>query len=208
MIPEILHHVWLGPNPVKGPEFRMSFMRHNPLWTFMCWTDRNVHEADVSGDVKRIVRDRTIPYIVKTDLLRYALLFSYGGVYSDWDMLCNRSLAPLLDTHGFSSVSYYGQMGNALIGCIPGYEEFGKLEQIIQRKIIEDPNACTRDPARTTGVEFQAKYLENCETIYPREHFQPFPWKSLEGRDQQWPDSYTVHHWWGMDPDGWINKRF
>lgn len=210
MIPKIIHHIWLTDNPVKAPELRLSFMVHNIRWSFMMWTRDTLCDAAVPGDVKQFCRDQTVAYVVRGDCLRYALLYAYGGIYTDMDVLCNKPLDPLLDTPGFSSLSYKNEYGNTTLGCIPGYPPAGELANMTFTRARENSTAggVYVEPLEIMGVWAQAPLLKTFHTIHPVHFFQPFSWNDLEGRKKLWPDSYTVHQWHGMDHDGWTKKRF
>jgi len=53
------------------------------------------------------------------------------------------------------------------------------------------------------GVNTAAKYLSNMSTIYPKHFFYPFSWNELHRRGEEFPLSYAMHLWFGMDEDGW-----
>jgi mannosyltransferase OCH1-like enzyme len=207
MIPKILHQIWLGKKPFKEPFLRATFALNNPLWTFMMWTDENLHSSELPGDVIRMALDEKISYVVRGDCLRYAAMYVYGGVYADADQKCLRPLDSLLDTQGFASESY-NEMGNSLIGCVAGYPPAGEAMNATLSGILADPAACNRDPPHTVGVKFQGQFLKKFHTIYPCRYFQPFPYTAHEGREKEWPESYTAHQWHGMDADGWTKQRF
>lgn len=208
MIPEILHHIWLSENPIKDTWFRTSFLKHHPLWTLHLWDDKKVQSADISDTVKKICADSSLPYVVRGDCLRFALLEKYGGVYSDFDMLCLKPLDSLLDTKGFTGESYDGQMCNALFGVVPHHPVISEALQSITALILKDPVSCITVPHLACGVVFHAQFLKKLETIHPVHYFCPFKWNDLSGRNKTWPDSYTVHFWAGMDNDGWTHKKF
>ena len=56
----------------------------------------------------------------RSDLLRYLLLYVYGGVYLDFDTLLLRSLTPLLHKRFFVAFQYYGRGQNYLNGAVIG----------------------------------------------------------------------------------------
>ena len=56
----------------------------------------------------------------RSDLLRYLLLYVYGGVYLDFDTLLLRSLRPLLHKRFFVAFQYYSRGQNYLNGAVLG----------------------------------------------------------------------------------------
>jgi len=97
MIPRIIHQTWKDrhiPRPWEGSA--ESWKRHHPGWTYRFWTDEELRDL-IRQRFPRFLRiyDRYPFPIQRVDAARYALLYEYGGVYSDLDILCNRSLEPL-----------------------------------------------------------------------------------------------------------------
>ena len=94
-IPHIIHQIWSNENVPSIFEKPMrSFVSNNPTWEYRFWTyssGRNfllkyhsylvdIYDKFDSNDVK------------KSDLLRMAIIYEYGGVYVDLDM---KNLRPL-----------------------------------------------------------------------------------------------------------------
>jgi Glycosyltransferase sugar-binding region containing DXD motif len=216
MIPKTLHQIAMPqlsmddstPPIIKNPALRLSFMEHNPLWSFLLWTNEKVQSSDLDEETKLICANMKISYVVKSDYLRYVLVYKYGGCYSDTDVRCNKNLDPLLDTNSFCGESYDGEMGNNFFGCVAGINMIGEFVENAKRILLTDPTACNIDPVNNIGVKAQAEMMRKFDIIYPIHYFNPFSWRDLAGREKEWPDSYTVHYWYGMDPDGWTHKRF
>ena len=65
-----------------------------PAWTHMHWTDesadafvRETYLPRPFGDFDYSVWQRLYPPIKKWDALRYMLLYQFGGIYADTDMV-------------------------------------------------------------------------------------------------------------------------
>ncbi len=98
MIPRIIHQTWktnkLLPHMKKSQD---SFIKSNPGWTIILWTDsmnRNLIETHFSWFLKYY--DNYEYNIQRADVIRYFILWLYGGVYADTDLLCQRPLEKLL----------------------------------------------------------------------------------------------------------------
>ena len=91
LIPRVIHQIWLGP--AQAPRYTMETCRlANPGWLHVVWTDENLPPM-----VNRKVFDAFgAAYHAKADVLRYEVLFRFGGVYVDADQLCLRSFDDLL----------------------------------------------------------------------------------------------------------------
>ena len=98
MIPRIIHQTWkttdLLPHMKQSQD---SFIRLNPGWTYILWTDK------MNRDLVKKYFSWFIEYydnyeynIQRADVIRYFILWLYGGVYTDTDIICKR---PLDDLH-------------------------------------------------------------------------------------------------------------
>lgn len=125
-IPKIIHHIWIGSHlPKYAKEFRRSWIKHHPDWTFIYWTDHPdeqygcvfctdmrslsdylddpTHEQFIVIDIKSFDFERQHEYEhvarnygEKSDILRYEILFKLGGLYVDTDFECYQ---PFDDLH-------------------------------------------------------------------------------------------------------------
>lgn len=112
-IPKTLHLIWLGPKPFPSSSIAnvKSWIDHHPGWRFKFWTDLGQSAPDDRMDVR--VFDK-FPLAEMTDLyfhcdnfgersqiLRYAILISEGGVYVDHDTYCWRAIDSLQENYDF-----------------------------------------------------------------------------------------------------------
>jgi inositol phosphorylceramide mannosyltransferase catalytic subunit len=117
-IPKIVHHIWLGSTlPQYAKDFRKTWIKKNPDWTFVLWTDHPIYEYDeatvntyaelasyLSSPNKKqfiVVNTKKLDIInkkpfykiaknygEKSDILRYEILYHIGGLYVDTDFEC------------------------------------------------------------------------------------------------------------------------
>lgn len=112
-IPKTVHFIWIGPNafPRGSVENVRTWMAKNPQWTFCFWTDRP-RPPPIPGMKVRMIQDlhflklqncfaRSDNYGEKSDLLRYEILYSEGGVYVDHDVKCFKSFDILNTSYDF-----------------------------------------------------------------------------------------------------------
>jgi mannosyltransferase OCH1-like enzyme len=96
-IPKIFHSIWVGPNPI--PEKTLKFIKHiqelHPDYTFMLWTDKDLLPENFTN-LEYI--HRADAYAQKSDIMRYEILYNYGGIYLDTDFDLVKNITPLL-TH-------------------------------------------------------------------------------------------------------------
>lgn len=89
IIPKIIHQIWLGDGdvPIKYLSFIDSWKSHHPDWEYHLWTVdhliplRNQRSYDQTTDV-----------VQKTNIVRYEVLYQYGGIYVELDTACLKIL--------------------------------------------------------------------------------------------------------------------
>lgn len=130
-IPRIIHQIWLGsPLPEKYQEWMNSWQNWDG-WEYRLWTDEDVKKLSLyNSDLYRDAKD----FGEKSDILRYEILYQFGGLYVDIDFQC---LNP--DFFRFAHQEFLLFMGieplnvsklrcgNALIASVPGHPFLEKL---------------------------------------------------------------------------------
>lgn len=123
-IPKIIHQIWLGsPLPPVFGELTQTWkkMHLGRGWRYKLWTDEDVKSMKLYNQQ---FYDATDNVGVKSDILRWEILYRYGGVYVDTDFECLQSLDALHYVYDF----YTGiqpldtgalQLGAALCGSVP-----------------------------------------------------------------------------------------
>ena len=96
-IPPIIHFIWLGsPLSTKVQAAIESWRRCHPEWELMIWTDAEVN--DFSWSTPRLYSAFTDAesFAEKSDILHYEILYQFGGIYSDTDVVCFKSFHDLI----------------------------------------------------------------------------------------------------------------
>src|SRR5438046_3149350 len=93
MIPKVFHRIWLGTQqmPDEFVQYGETWTKYHPGWTMQLWTDENLPEII---NQQEFLLAETTSY--KSDILRYEVIYRYGGVYIDTDFECLRNIEPLL----------------------------------------------------------------------------------------------------------------
>ncbi|MBM3208284.1 MAG: hypothetical protein FJZ57_06760, partial [Chlamydiae bacterium] len=105
-IPPIIHFIWLGSSPTSQVEQAISsWKNYHPGWQIELWTDEKVSEFSWSEGRLKEIFDQAETYAEKADVLRLDILYQFGGIYSDIDVICLRSFHDLItqDITFFSS---------------------------------------------------------------------------------------------------------
>lgn len=240
-IPKLIHVMWLGGKlPEEFESYVTSWKKHHPDWTMLFWTDNtaNYGRGDVvlysfselqdrlqspkkgecividstglAYDNKQFY-DAAINYGEKSDILKWEIVYRFGGVYVDTDFECLRPL----DHYNHTFDLYTGvqpldtnmvQLGAALYGAIPHHPimkacvEMIKHNQDIQQIIVKT------GPIHFTKVfaHFAGKTGLR-DVALPSSYFYPCGYEQRGMPQQEWckAESYAVHHWAGS----WLKKE-
>jgi len=141
-VPKIIHFVWIGPKPFprESIENVRSWIGKHPDWTIKFWTDRTRPLPHPQMQLVRIqdlhfshlfeCYKKSDNYAEKSDLLRYEILCSEGGVYADHDVRCLESFDPLCRAYDFFCgmelpfpISFISSVlpTNSILGSRPGH---------------------------------------------------------------------------------------
>lgn len=204
LIPKVIHQIWIqGFNmiPNKFKKYKQDCQKINNDFEFILWDDHKIKkflEENYSEDFLELYNFYKIP-AQKADFARYAILFKYGGIYLDMDMLCKKNLVPFLNynvfftRHAFSINKTYL---NGILGAQPKHPLF----TIILRLIFERKNSF-KDVRFSTGTkllydsvqEYLTKYQNDITIIDPK-HLHPCDIYTNERRCSQYcRDCYVVH---------------
>lgn len=202
MIPKVIHRVWVGgPLPEWQRPFRATWER--PGWKIVDWDERRI------GQMPRLVNqavydqaERIAPRHVgqlRSDVLRYEILFRYGGVYVDTDFECLKPIDPLVRGDCFAAWEEQDRwLANGLLGATAGHPFIGRLIDGLQDSVRRNRGA---RPAKMTGPQYlTALWREHGEAVGTIPQRLVFPYGHREIRDHkpgdQWPDeAFLVHHW-------------
>lgn len=116
-VPRIFHHIWLGGEPPEWLQaLHVACRQLHPGWRFWLWRDSDW--GDVLGaDAPPL---ESLNPGAASDLMRYALLYRYGGLYADWDFLWLRPIPEeLLHCEAFAGLGHdnHPTLLNGLIGA-------------------------------------------------------------------------------------------
>ena len=175
-IPKIIHQIWLGSDvPESLISFMSSIQQTNPGYEYILWTDASVRDFEFKN---KNLYYSCKNYGQKSDILRYAILEKYGGIYLDTDFAGCRSFDELLNLDFFTGVSYDREptMFNGLIGSSPGNSLIVKLNDI---KEVRDSDGM--DVIKSTGPWYLTdKVFDNLNdlerlAVLPLAYFYPYP---------------------------------
>lgn len=134
-IPKRLHFVWVG-SPIPGHLLSnvSEWRALHPDWSVHIWTDKNIpilRNSDLYQRAKSVVPLDAVGQF-RADILRYELLYDFGGFYADMD---TRPLRPIDDAIGghdvFAAMEDQNWVGNTVLGAIPGHPVMKELVSVL-----------------------------------------------------------------------------
>ena len=129
MIPKIIHQTWKNKNiPEKWKDAVDSCKQLNPDFQHIVWTDKEMEQFVKEEYPDFYVTYKSYKYhIQRCDAFRYLVLNTYGGIYLDMDIVCNKKLTKLLhyDLVIAPSISVNNIFTNSFFMAIPGHPFLG-----------------------------------------------------------------------------------
>lgn len=194
-IPRLLHQVWLGDQSKRPVAWMDTWKAKHPEWEYKLWTDTDFIDSPYTPLI-----DNCPTFAGKSDIIRYLLLYEYGGVYVDADSECLEPLDDLLDNEAFCSweneYATTGLMLGAFMGSIKGNPFFldllGELNNNFQGY---EPIWYTIGPGLLTRMVGALKYEKM--TIYPSHYFSPVHHSGLRYSGK---GKVYANHFWESTP--------
>lgn len=86
MIPKILHQIWIGPKPAPT-ELMKTWKEKHPDFEYILWNETEIQKRGLQLTcVEKINRMQEING--KADIIRWEILYQYGGYFVDADSIC------------------------------------------------------------------------------------------------------------------------
>lgn len=93
-IPKIIHQLWIGPK--EPPTKHMDTWKHmNPEFEYIRWTEEELQKRKFHSKCK----DRLAEMVEingQADIIRWEILYEYGGVFLDADSICVEKIDDVL----------------------------------------------------------------------------------------------------------------
>lgn len=94
MIPKIIHYAWVGDSIPDDVRLRIKEWEEVlPDWTFMFWNEKN-WDFEKDKYSKQQLFNKNYGFAI--DVLRYEVVYRYGGFYLDTDMILKQPLDQFL----------------------------------------------------------------------------------------------------------------
>lgn len=203
------HRIWVGPDPMpeEFEAYGQSWLDHHPGWEMMLWTNDNLpamRNGELYGNPTEWVPAANVGQF-RADILRYEVLWRYGGVYVDADFECLGNIEHLLASDEVDEAQAFAAwevqdkwIANGLMGSTPGHEFIDRLIEGLHLSVIKHRG---ERPNRSSGPQ----YLTRLYRQYPWElavldskYFYPYLYSDVGTPRERppWPEgTLAVHHW-------------
>jgi mannosyltransferase OCH1-like enzyme len=200
-IPPIIHQIWLGSSfPTKYRSWQKTWQKI-PGFKYHLWTEEDIYTFPLKN---RELYDKATNWGERSDIVRYEILYRYGGLYVDTDFVC---LKPQRIQELHQQYDFYGVLqpldvmmfclANGVIGAVPEHPILGATMDHIRytSRVHPTPIWARTGPMPFTRVVCSILGSEKRDVVLPPTYF--FPRTLLDERiEQPWPaESIAVHHW-------------
>jgi|SRR5579872_352019 len=213
-IPRVIHLIWLGSAPSPAVDCAIaSWKKYHPSWEINLWTDEKVQNFAWSSPRSEILFKQGKNWAEKSDILRFEILYQFGGIYSDADVICLKSFEDLV-TRGLSFFAGFENkaerfsrplIGSAIIGAVKNssiikrsidYSQTAKEAPLLPQFIRSGPG-----PMSKAAYEALESGQENI-LLLPCSYLYPLPWDKRAVSlnkiiEYIRPESFAVHLWEG-----------
>jgi mannosyltransferase OCH1-like enzyme len=177
-IPKKIHLIWLGGEKPKKFNFLLERIKEkNKNYDVIEWNDNNINFELIN---QRLF-DETENLGSKSDILRFELLYKYGGIYMDYDFLQIKSFDELLEYDFFAGTDKNNpnEVWNSIVGSTPKNKICEKfLNDILNNEPIKrhEINRVMNE----TGPYYLTKLINDNKWEYDikilkGDYFYPFP---------------------------------
>ena len=175
-IPKKLHFIWIGNEKMRPDNCIDSWRKLHPDYEITVWGNEayNEHRWMNAKHIKQMAEQELCGV---ADMMRYEILFNYGGIALDADSYCIRRIDDwILEPNDFSCWENEhcrpGLIATGAIGATPGSELMMQIikEILFEETVTNDMAWKTVGPLRLTSVWKKYNYPL---TIYPSHYFIP-----------------------------------
>lgn len=197
-IPKIIHQIHLGTQPLSGQELKWqrTWKDHNPDWEFILWDDEKLKNINIINK-KHVINDCN-NYSMESDILRFDILYQFGGLYIDTDFECLKPLDRFFNNREFI-VCRQNPKGPSICGAFFAATKHHPLvkklvDGIAKRSITHKGKHCVEK----YGPTYITDLIDRSHSLDP-EYVYPFMWdKKHSTKDDLkkiYPRAYAAH-WW------------
>lgn len=225
-IPKIIHQIWSGIDEPLPNHLRVlgdTWKKYHPDWEYVLWDHQKMYDFVLKHYPHYWKTYNSFYYPVQRwDAIRYLILDTIGGLYTDFDSECLKpldkliqgkeccfSLEPEEHQRMYDTEIYFN---NALMASVPGHPF---MKDVIEKTFDYHPNAtnATNVLATTGPLMLVDLYLQStdkeCIYLIPPEYTSPLTKQEglalIRGEESKeienkLKDAYSIHYFF----NGWV----
>jgi GT2 family glycosyltransferase len=124
IVPKIIHQIWIGPKPAPT-KLMDTWKDKNPDYEYIRWNEEEFIKRNMVFKCQNKI-DEIEEYCGKTDIMRWEILYKYGGIYVDADSFCVEPINDELCKKSFAGweneVKRPGLIAVGTMGFSPNHE--------------------------------------------------------------------------------------
>ena len=244
-LPMLIHFVWISNDIRTGNNYDMeteenlkTFSIYAAIgWKIIVWDNKKVHnifcaDTNKNKDFCTVLTDSVmtkkynITLSMKSDVLRFFIIYEFGGMYFDTDFIAVRSMNHIIEEnikkHGLIVANEYNVIGaqylsGGFFAAYPGNMFIENAKNHVVRAIRGKNKSNFRtgpyffkkalvstffETFEVDSVTISKFNLSKIATVLPTRYLYKFPWKIKENmaeleRVKKFPQTYFVHLWRG-----------
>ena len=213
-IPKIIHQTWKDNNiPDKWKKSQQQWKSLHPDWTYILWTDKDIrnHIATYHPDFLEL-HDSYEYTIQRVDMIRYFVLYDYGGLYSDLDLYPSKNIESFIKVNN----DYFVFSANS--DCFTNALMISPKNSKIMLELINNLKESKNVPwwslgkhlkvMNTTGPLFLTKVLLNAKenfSVLPKIKFNPY---SIDEEFKENKKNVVIHTLPGSSWHSWDSSLY
>lgn len=204
-IPKVIHQIHLGDKPLSDQELKWqkTWKDYNPDWEFIFWDDERLRDIDI---INQEYLDDCDNHSMKSDVLRFDILYQFGGLYIDTDFECLKPLDPFFNNRDFIACRQ-NPNGPSICGAFLAATKHHALvkklvDGISERSITHKGKHCVAK----YGPTYITDLIDRSHSLDPK-YVYPFMWNkkhsTKDNLNKIYPEAYAAH-WWNTS---WKNDK-
>jgi len=194
MIPKKIHYCWFGNNPKSEifEECLISWKKFCPDFEILEWNEKNSKKY-INKFFRNALRKKKYAFV--SDYIRAKVLFEFGGVYLDTDMILVKPIDDLLKFNFFIGEEVKNRVAFGIFGCKKNHPFLKKMNdfyEVAEFNVFSPPVI-----THTFSPIINKDTIRDNEIICEPEYFYPLPYQNREEKYFNYltSNSVSVHLW-------------
>ena len=194
MIPKIINYCWFGNNP-KSKKIKQciaSWEKILPDFDIREWNETNTKQYHIKF-VKDALRKKKYAFV--SDYIRIKVLYEFGGIYLDTDMLLLKPISALLKYNFFSGFEVEERVAYGLFGGVKKHRFFFEMLNYYIKIEFDEFNPPIITHAFKNLINLTT--LKENEVLFKPDCFYPLAYQNREKDYKLFitEETYAVHLW-------------